>query len=125
MKCSTISGHISNVTRNVRTFHASVLLVEDPETSYIFFRARVKSEHKRRVSPYLWSRNIDVKYFISRLLSSFAASFSLWCPLMPVCILSPLSIPAMSYAVFTFNSIPFIKKYDFVSFCDDLVGVTF
>ena len=35
MKCSTISGHISNVTRNVRTFHASVLLVEDSESSYI------------------------------------------------------------------------------------------
>ena len=39
MKFSTISGHISNVTRNVRTFHASVLLVEDPETSYIIFFA--------------------------------------------------------------------------------------
>ena len=37
----------------------------------------------------------------------------------------PLFIPAMSHAVFTFNSIPFIKKYDFVSLCDDLVGVTF
>jgi hypothetical protein len=38
---------------------------------------------------------------------------------------NPLFIPALSYVVFTFNSIPFVKKYDFVSLFDDLVGVTF
>ena len=70
MKCSTISGHISKVTRNVRTFHASVLLVEDPETSYIFFLtiqfecfatwvavARVRAESCHRVLPRTWGRH--------------------------------------------------------------------
>ena len=52
MKCSTISGYISNVTRNVRKFHASVLLVEDPETSYIiFFYYRKRDENVDAIQP--------------------------------------------------------------------------